>query len=396
MSGAILVFNAGSSSLKFAVYHRQPDNKLDLACRGLVELVSTEQHFKAADASAQVLIDERWTPEDQHFQPVLEHVLGWIENWLGDIKLAGVGHRVVHGGPRYFDPELVTPDLLDALNDFVPLAPLHEPHGLSPIRILTAIRKDLPQVVCFDTGFHRSMPLVATRYGLPRDLYDQGIRHYGFHGLSYAFIAQRLCEITPEAERARVIVAHLGNGASLCAMLNGASIDTTMGFSVLDGLLMGTRCGALDPGVILYLLRQGWGMSEIEDLLYRRSGLLGVSGGVASDMRKLLASDDPRAKEAVDLFVYRIIREIGALTSSLGGVDSLVFTGGIGEHSPQIRERVCAGLHWLGIKMNVTANEKSAAFISEASSKVAVQIIPTDEEWMIASGTNGRLKHACE
>jgi len=391
MTGAILVFNAGSSSLKFAVYHRAPDNALKLVCRGLVELVGTEEHFNAADASGNHLVDERWTPKDQHFQPVLEHVLSWIEDWLGDVPLAAVGHRVVHGGPHYFDPERVTPDLLEALNKLIPLAPLHELHDLSSIRILMDIRKDLPQVVCFDTGFHRTMPMVATRYGLPRELYDDGIRHYGFHGLSYAFIAQRLREIAPEVAQKRVIAAHLGNGASLCAMKNSASIDTTMGFSVLDGLLMGTRCGSLDPGVILYLLRQGKSAEVIEDMLYRKSGLLGVSGGLASDMRTLLASGDPRAKEAVDLFVYRIIREIGALVSALGGLDSLVFTGGIGEHAPQIRERVCAGLRWLGVDIDSVANDKNEPLISETTSRLPVRIIPTDEEWMIATYTLAKL-----
>jgi len=390
MTGAILVFNAGSSSLKFAVYQSQPE--LALACRGLVELVGAEQHFKASEASGVVLVEERWTPKDQHFQPVLEHVLGWIENWLGDVPLAAVGHRVVHGGPTHFEPEFVTPELLDALTKLVPIAPLHEPHALSPIRIVAAIRKDLPQVACYDTGFHRTMPMVATRYGLPRELYDEGIRHYGFHGLSYAFIAQRLGELAPESARRRAIAAHLGNGASLCAMKNGASIETTMGFSVLDGLLMGTRCGSLDPGVILYLLRQGKSTEEIEDMLYRRSGLLGVSGDVASDMRKLLASDDPRAKEAVDLFVYRIVRETGALVSALGGLDTLVFTGGIGEHAPQIRERVCTGLRWLGVDIDSVANENSEPLFSEPASKIQVRIIPTDEERMIAAYTHSLLR----
>jgi acetate kinase len=391
LTGALLAFNAGSSSIKFALFRFAPDASLACACRGSVELVGVEQHFKASDASGAMLVDERWIPKDRHFQPVLERVLNWIETWLGDVPLVAVGHRVVHGGSRYFDPEFVTPQLLAALNELIPLAPLHQPHDLSPIHIIATIRKDLPQVVCFDTGFHRTMPMVATRYGLPRELYDQGIRRYGFHGLSYAFIAQRLREIAPEVAQSRVVAAHLGNGASLCAMTNGVSIDTTMGFSVLDGLLMGTRCGSLDPGVILYLLRQGERMEAIEDMLYRRSGLLGVSGGLAADMRSLLASDDLRAKEAVELFVYRIVREIGALVSSLGGLDALVFTGGIGEHASEIRERVCAGLLWLGVEVASVANDENERLISKPTSHVPVWVIPTDEEWMIASYSHKKL-----
>jgi acetate kinase len=295
---------------------------------------------------------------------------------------------VVHGGAEHDRPELVTKTLLDALACLRPLAPLHEPHNLAPIRAIMAARPNLPQVVCFDTAFHHTMPVVATRCALPREFEAAGIRRYGFHGISYEFIARRLREIAPVLAMGRVITAHLGNGASLCAMHNGRSLDTTMGFTPLDGLMMGTRCGSLDPGVILYLEQQrGLNAQQIEDLLYKQSGLLGVSGGISSDMRTLLASKDSRAEEAIDLFVFRIIRDMGALTSSLGGLDGIVFTAGIGEHAPEIRARVCTQLGWLGVVLDEKANTDGADIISAAQSRVAVHIIPTDEEWMIARHT---------
>ena len=267
-------------------------------------------------------------------------MIGWAEGHLGADRLIAVGHRVVHGGPDHYRPERATAALLDALDRLTPLAPLHEPHNIAPIRAIAAARPNLLQVACFDTAFHHTMPKVATRFALPREYEQAGVRRYGFHGLSYEYIAGRLREIAPELAKGRVIAAHLGNGASLCAMLDGQSVDTTMGFTALDGLVMGTRSGNLDPGVILYLEQErGLSAKQVETLLYEQSGLLGVSGGLASDMRTLLASDDPHAKEAIELFVYRIAREIGALTSSLGGLDGLVFTAGIGEHAPEIREK---------------------------------------------------------
>ena len=275
-------------------------------------------------------------------------------------------------------------DCLAALDALCPLAPLHQPHNLAAIRAVAALRPGLTQIACFDTSFHRRQPLVATRFALPLSYEEEGIRRYGFHGLSYEFIAHRLKELDPALAAGRVIAAHLGNGASLCAMSNGNSVDTTMGFTALDGLVMGTRCGTIDPGVILYLLQQkDVPVAEVEDLLYHRSGLAGVSG-ISSDMRALLASDDPHAAEAIDLFVYRLARETGALASSLGGVDGIVFTAGIGEHAAEIRSRACARLRWLGIEIDEEANRRNDAVVSAPTSRVVVRVVPTDEEAMIA------------
>jgi acetate kinase len=323
----------------------------------------------------------------------METVIGWAESQLGADALIAVGHRVVHGGADHTSPEFVSDDLLAGLDRLAPLAPLHEPHNIAPIRAIAAARPGLPQVVCFDTAFHHTMPKVATRFALPRDYEEAGVRRYGFHGLSYEYIASRLRDIAPTLLEGRVIVAHLGNGASLCAMRQGRSIDTTMGFTTLDGLIMGTRCGNLDPGVVLYLQRERkLTLPQVEDVLYRQSGLLGVSAGIASDMRTLLASKDARAGEAIDLFVFRIAREIGALASSLGGLDGLVFTAGIGEHAPEIRAKVCARLGWLGANLDVEANARDAAIISLPQSRVEVRVTPTDEERMIATHTLAMLR----
>ena len=387
-AAAVLTLNAGSSSIKFSLFDVDKSDHLSLGSRGEVEGLGTAPHFVARDPAGAVLADRRWPDPREDFQSLLESVIGWVESHLGADTLIAVGHRVVHGGPDHDRPERVTPALLVALDQLTPLAPLHEPHNIAPIRAIAAARPKLPQVVCFDTAFHHRMPVVATRFALPRIYEAAGVRRYGFHGLSYEYVARRLVEVAPKLAEGRVIVAHLGNGASLCAMLAGRSIDTTMGFTALDGLVMGTRCGSLDPGVILYLEEAcGLTRDEIEDLLYRKSGLLGVSGGIGSDMRVLLASADVRAKEAVELFVYRIAREIGALTSSLGGLDGLVFTAGIGEHAPAIRERVCARLGWLGAALDPAANARAAAVISTPESGISVRVIPTDEEAMIARHT---------
>jgi acetate kinase len=280
-----------------------------------------------------------------------------------------------------------------ALDRLIPLAPLHEHHNVALIRAIAAIRPDLPQIACFDTAFHHGMPYLATRFALPREYEEAGVRRYGFHGLSYEYIAQRLRDAAPELAAGRVIVAHLGNGASLCAMRQGRSIDTTMGFTPLDGLVMGTRCGAIDPGVILYLLQQrGLTPGQVEDLLYHRSGLLGVSGGIGSDMRALLASADPHAREAIELFVFRIAREIGALTAMLGGLDGMVFTGGIGERAPAIRAMVGERLGWLGAEIDDDANDGNAAVISTPRSRIQLRVIPTDEEAMIARHTLNTIR----
>ncbi len=330
--------------------------------------------------------------EPQSHEDLLARLLGFVQRHLGQDRLVAVGHRVVHGGSRFHAPVRVTDDVLMALEALVPLAPLHQPHNIAPIRAVAARQPALAQVVCFDTAFHRTMPDVATRFALPRALEQEGLRRYGFHGLSYEFIAHRLREIAPAMAAGRAIVAHLGNGASLCAMRDGRSVDTTMSFTALDGLVMGTRCGSIDPGVLLYLQRQrGMSVREVEDLLYHRSGLLGVSG-LSSDMRALLASDDPRAEEAIALFTYRIACEAGALASALGGLDGFVFTAGIGEHAPEVRQRVCEQLEWLGVRLDAEANALGRDRISGSGSQIEVRVIPTDEEAMLARHTLETIK----
>ncbi len=396
MTDAILTLNTGSSSIKFSLFETGHGGSLAAAAavRGEIESIETDPHLVAADGAGRILAERRWKAGTA-FDALLEDVVEWVEARLGGKPPAGVGHRVVHGGASHAAPALVTPELLRDLDDLSRLAPLHQPRNVAPMRVIARLRAGLPQVACFDTAFHRTMPPVAARLGLPRELGEAGICRYGFHGLSYEHIAARLRETAPALARGRVVAAHLGNGASLCALRAGASVDTTMGFSTLDGLLMGTRCGNLDPGVILFLLKQrGMSADQVEDLLYRRSGLLGVSGGIASDMRALLASGDPRAAEAVELFVFRIAREVGAMASSLGGLDGLVFTAGIGEHAPQIRERVCARLEWLGVALDRQANAAHASVISIPQSRVEVRVIAADEEAVIARHTHEVVKAA--
>ncbi|MDX8529178.1 acetate/propionate family kinase [Mesorhizobium sp. MSK_1335] len=387
MTDAILTLNAGSSSLKFALFAIEGASPL-LALRGEIEEIDTAPRLTAKDATGSALVDQSWPESAGDFQSLFAKVIGWIEDHADNYRVVAVGHRVVHGGPDHVGPERVTPDLLTVLDSLTPLAPLHEPQNIAPIRAIAKLRPDLPQVVCFDTAFHHTMPVVARRLGLPREYEAAGVRRYGFHGLSYEYISRRLSETAPDLTRGRVIVAHLGNGASLCALHKNESIDTTMGFSALDGLMMGTRPGNLDPGVILHLLQQrGMAVAELEDLLYRRSGLRGVSGGIASDMRALLASTDIHAAEAVELFCYRIAREAGALVSSLGGLDGLIFTAGIGEHAPRVRELVCRRLAWLGVELDRDANARNAEKICTTASRVEVRVIATDEEAMIARHT---------
>lgn len=388
MADAILTLNAGSSSIKFSLFRVGAAGDLMVALHGQIEEIDAAPHFVAHGAGGTVLADRRWPDGRPSFNTLLETVLGWIEAHLGADRLAGVGHRVVHGGPKHHEPERVTPALLAALDGLVPLAPLHIPHNLAPIRAISAVRPGLPQVACFDTAFHHTMPPTATRFAIPREFEALGVRRYGFHGLSYEYIARQLGRVAPELAKGRVIAAHLGNGASLCAMQHGRSVDTTMGFTALDGLVMGTRCGAIDPGVLLYLEQErGLTSGQVEDLLYRRSGLLGLSGGISSDMRCLLESTDPAARAAIDVFVYRIAREAGGLVSSLGGLDGIVFTAGIGEHAAEIRALTCARLGWLGVTVDPAANAHGAPVISTPSSRVEVRIIPTDEEAMIALHT---------
>jgi len=386
MPDAVLVLNAGSSSLKVSLFELAAGNALRLALHGEVDRIGSAPHFRASDLAGAVLADQDWDAA-LDFAPLMTAVLDWIEAHLGDDTLIAVGHRVVHGGADHDQPEPVTPALLDILTALTPLAPLHQPYNLAPIRAIAAARPNLPQIACFDTAFHHGMSATATRLALPRAISAAGVRRYGFHGLSYEYIAGRLRALAPDRAAGRVIAAHLGNGASLCAMHDGRSVDTTMGFTALDGLMMGTRCGSIDPGAVLYLLQQrGLSAAAIEDMLYRRSGLLGVSG-LSGDMRSLLASDTTEAAEAIELFVFRAIREIGALTASLGGLDGLVFTAGIGAHAAPVRARICAGLGWLGVSLDPAANAAGAAVISTATSRVEVRVIETDEEAMIARHT---------
>jgi acetate kinase len=379
---ALLALNAGSSSLKFALY--DVGVALNLTAHGEVENLDSKPHFIARDSKGGVLAETRAATAD--FAATLDGLLKFIDDHLGDSRLFAVGHRIVLGGAAHIAPEPVTPALLEALKALIPLDPLHLPHNLAPIRALAAARPELTQVACFDTAFHHTMPIEASRFALPRELSAAGVRRYGFHGLSYEFIVEELKFHAPSLARGRVVAAHLGAGASLCALRGGVSIATTMSFSVLDGLVMSTRCGAIDPGVLLYLAREGKSFEEIEELLYRHSGLLGVSG-ISGDMRVLIASDDPHAREALDLFSYRIAFEVAGLAGALGGLDGLVFTAGIGERAPTIRAQICDRLAWLGVRLDATANAENAARISAPGSKIDVRVIATDEEVTIARHT---------
>ena len=388
MANAVLALNAGSSSIKFGLFEVVSGEVLKPVSRGLLEGIGTAPHFVARDARGATLDEQRWgSGAAGNHEALLGGLLEWVEKHLGQDALIAVGHRVVHGGRDFTAPVRLTDKIVRTLEELTPLAPLHQPHSISPVRAIAALRPGLPQIACFDTSFHHTMPAVATRFALPREYENEGVRRYGFHGLSYEFIARCLQETAPHLASDRVIVAHLGNGASLCAMLDGRSIDTTMGFTALDGLVMGTRCGTIDPGVLLYMMQQkSLAAHEVEQILYQRSGLLGVSG-VSSDMRALLASTDPRAREAVELFVYRVAREMAALMGSLGGVEGIVFTAGIGEHAPRVRELICERLRWFGVVLDLEANARDAHCISAADSPVEVRVIPTDEEQMIALHT---------
>jgi acetate kinase len=386
MPAAILAINAGSSSTKLALYelHR---GEPKLAASGLLEGLGERPHFIVRDPAGKILTDTIFQDRPGAHEDHLEAILDFADHALGRDRLLGAGHRIVHGGADHIEPEIITPTLLDALRDLIPLAPLHQPHGLAPIQALAKLRPTLKQVACFDTAFHHTMPRLATIVGIPRDLTESGIRRYGFHGLSYEFIAGRLRSLAPDLAKNRVIVAHLGNGASLCAMQDGKSFDTTMGFTALDGLVMGTRCGTIDPGVLLYLQQQRhFSVQDVENLLYHKSGLLGVSG-ISADMRTLMKSADPRAREAIDLFTFRIAREAGALTSMLGGLDGFVFTAGIGEHTPEIRSAVCARLDWLGATLDPNRNQRGEGLISADTSGIQIWVIPTDEDITIARHT---------
>lgn len=386
MPGCLVVLNAGSSSIKFSLYAVGTNASLDSLADGEIEGIGSAPHFHANDGAGHRLAERRWEQPASH-EELLGHLIGWIEAHLGPNRLIAAGHRVAHGGLSCTTPRLLNAEVLAQLRAAIPLAPLHQPHNLAPIIALMELHPGLAQVVCFDTGFHASNSAVSRLYGLPFALSDEGICRFGFHGLSYEYIAAELAQVAPAAAAGRTIVAHLGSGASLCALVGGKSVATTMGFSALDGLLMGTRCGALDPGVVLYLMQErGMRADEIETLLYQQSGLLGVSG-VSSDVRQLLASNEPRARTAIDLFVYRATREIGSLAAAAGGLDALVFTAGIGEHAAEIRARICEQSAWLGIVLDPAANSAGGLRISTSDSPVSVWVIPTDEELMVARHT---------
>lgn len=392
MINAILVINAGSSSIKFSVFSEQ-GGALEFLLGGQLEGLYTSTRFKAKSANGALVAEQQWEP-DEHLghEGGITHLAKFLREQLNDHQLVAVGHRVVHGGMDYAEPVRVDADIVTDLARLVPLAPLHQPHNLTPIRIFLDRRPELLQVACFDTAFHHAQPALAQTFALPAEITERGVRRYGFHGLSYEYIASVLPEYDANAAQGRVVVLHLGNGASMCAIHAGKSVASTMGFTAVDGLPMGTRCGNLDPGVILYLMDElKMDTGEIEKLIYLRSGLLGVSG-ISSDMRTLLDSADPKAKLAVDLFVYRIGREIGSLAAAMGGLDALVFTAGIGEHAAVIRERVCKTASWLGIELDQKANTANIPNISAASSRVSAWVIPTNEELMIARHTQ-RILH---
>jgi acetate kinase len=382
------VINAGSSSLKFAFY--EGERRI---VSGQVDGLGAQPTAKARRFDGKLLepLDLGQTPPATPSE-VLPLLLPWAKETLGGRRLEALGHRVVHGGTRYMRPERVTPELLVELEALVPLAPLHQPHNLAPIRIALELNPALPQVACFDTAFHHSAPEIAQAFALPQALHIEGVRRYGFHGLSYEYITSVLPDRAPEIADGRVVVAHIGNGASLCALRARASIASTMGFSVLDGLPMGTRCGELDPGVILHLLHHKKMSTEaVEELLYRQSGMLGLSG-ISSDFRDLLTSQHSRAHFAIEVFCYRTVRQIGSLAAALGGVDGIIFTAGVGENAAPIRAAICQGCRWLGLELDEDANLRHGPRISARGSPVAAYVIATDENLMIARHTRALWK----
>jgi acetate kinase len=388
MRDAILTINAGSSSIKFALFPAdEKPSKRDRLCEGEFEGFDHEVRFFAKDGAGALLIDEKLADGASH-ESALAVLLAWLEGQFKTHRFVAAGHRVVHGGSRYATPVRIDARVIAELTSLVPLAPLHQPHHLAAIAALGKLHPALPQIACFDTAFHHTQPHTVTEFALPRTLTEEGVRRYGFHGLSYEYIASRLPgALGPVEAEGRVVVAHLGSGASMCAVRARKSVATTMGFTALDGLPMGRRCGALDPGVVLFLLQQkGMSPEAVSNLLYHSSGLLGVSG-ISNDMRTLLASSDPHAREAIDLFVYRIARELGSLAAALGGLDAVVFTAGIGEHAAEIRREVCMAAKWLGIELDEEANAAGGPRISKPGSRASAFVIATDEDLMIAGHT---------
>ena len=387
MADYALVLNAGSSSLKFCVFMRPGEKDWQVAARGQIEGIGTAPRLSAKDAQGVVLANDSLDSSVRDGHAAIDALASWLRSRWGGARVLGVGHRVVHGGVHYSRPVLLTRQILADLNELAPLAPLHQPYNLAAIEAVFKRLPDVPQVACFDTGFHSGHSQVVDLVPLPEQIRKMGVQRYGFHGLSYEYIASVLPDVAPEIAKGRVIVAHLGSGASLCALRDGRSIDSSLGFTALDGLCMGTRPGALDPGVVLYRF-QGLGLTakEVETLLYKESGLLGISG-ISNDMRDLLSRGEPDAHLAVDYFVYRAAKEIGALASVLRGIDALVFTAGIGENSPEIRSRICEASAWLGMQLDARANDTGGPRISIPGSSASIWVIPTNEELMIARHT---------
>ncbi len=388
MNETILVVNAGSSSIKFQLFAVASDDRLERRFKGQMDGIGTRPRLVAVSPDRQILVDQTWQEADVADVPAaLDKVIEFLRPQIGGNLPTAVGHRVVHGGATFSEPVAITSHVLATLEKLTPLAPLHQPNNLAPIHAVRMRRPHLLQVACFDTAFHRGHPVVADRYAIPESYYTEGVRRYGFHGLSYEYIARRLAVVAPEVANGRIVVAHLGSGASMCAIAQGRSVDSSMGFTAMDGLPMGTRPGELDPGVVLYLMSaKQMSAPEIERFLYKECGLKGLSG-VSNDVRALLASNDPRAKFALDYFTYRITLFTGMLVAAMGGIDGFVFTAGIGENAPTIREAVMRRLSWLGLDISTQANKKNAFCISRKGARVPCFIIPTDEEQMIASHT---------
>lgn len=383
MSDAVLVLNSGSSSIKLGLFHLKTSEPA-LVCKGLLDEQEAAPRLLVTDPSGKLLHEARRPGAADEGHRLFIEIFDFIESYLGQDRLAAVGHRVVHGGRDFSGPVAVTEEALQALQALTPLAPLHQPRCIAPIRTIRALRPGLLQIACFDTAFHHTLAPPASRFAIPSRFEAQGVRRYGFHGLSFEYVASRLGALSGGRAPARTVVAHLGGGASLCAIAGGRSVDTTMGLTPLDGLVMGTRCGAIDPGVVLYLLQaQHMSPDEVQHLLYEKSGLIGVSG-LSADMRVLLASETASARDAVELFTFRVAREVAAMANTLKGLDCLVFTGGIGEHSSEIRQQISDRLAWLGLALDASANAQGLQRIAAAESRVDALIIPTSEETMIA------------